>query len=213
MKKDDNSVWKIDDQLNREEFWLFDGDEFYYLPHLFDLINPYDLEDGLNSKYFLTFANMFNKLKDYYHNDFKFSKRFLDGFSPKELKTIRNGILALHGRQFKTEWLQNYFNNNTWYIPDPNYSDDLFFESNYYNIFSIKNCIDKDFAKTYYENKYKDKELFFRGFYMKSENVKKDDSKSLIYSESLSIDDHFDNFFKYHSGIHCFYLLTISRIN
>ena len=48
-----------------------------------------------------------------------------DSKSLVELKILRNEIFARHGRTFKTEWLQKYFNNQPWYKPNPNYCDSL----------------------------------------------------------------------------------------
>ena len=80
---------------------------------------------------------------------------------------------------------------------DTNYPDDLdFSESEYYNLFTIKECIDKESAKVYYENKYKEKDLFFRAFYTKSEDEKSNIFESSSDKESLTIEQHFSNFFE-----------------
>jgi len=36
---------------------------------------------------------------------------------------MRNEIFACHGRAFKDAELRKYFNNQSWYSADPNYSD------------------------------------------------------------------------------------------
>lgn len=41
------------------------------------------------------------------------------------LKIKRNTIFAYYGKTFKTKWLQEYFDKQFWYTPNPNYSDDL----------------------------------------------------------------------------------------
>lgn len=43
--------------------------------------------------------------------------------SGSELRILRNTVFAQYGRQFKSEDLQHYFNNQWWYEVDPNYSD------------------------------------------------------------------------------------------
>ncbi len=40
-----------------------------------------------------------------------------------KLRLLRNSIYASHGRRFSDPSLQNYFNQQWWYIPNPNYSD------------------------------------------------------------------------------------------
>lgn len=39
----------------------------------------------------------------------------LSGMSKRELKILRNSIYAQHGREFKTPWLQKYFDSRPWY--------------------------------------------------------------------------------------------------
>jgi hypothetical protein len=41
----------------------------------------------------------------------------LQGLSLHELRLIRNEIYALHGRQFRTFWIQDYFYGQSWYKP------------------------------------------------------------------------------------------------
>ena len=48
----------------------------------------------------------------------------LAGKSAWEIKVGRNEIYARHGRQFKEQALQAYFNSCAWYKPDPNYNSD-----------------------------------------------------------------------------------------
>lgn len=43
----------------------------------------------------------------------------------KELQLKRNEIFARYGRTFKTSWIQEYFNKQSWYSPNPDYSDSL----------------------------------------------------------------------------------------
>jgi hypothetical protein len=49
----------------------------------------------------------------------------LTGLDFWQLKVLRNEVYARHGRPFKTESLQNYFNSTTWYKVNRNYSDHL----------------------------------------------------------------------------------------
>lgn len=48
----------------------------------------------------------------------------LIGLSTEQLMIARNEIYARHGRQFKTDWLQTYFNRCSWYSVNPNYNYD-----------------------------------------------------------------------------------------
>jgi hypothetical protein len=49
----------------------------------------------------------------------------LNTLSPNELKRMRNSIFAQYGRLFNDPALQQYFNQQWWYQPNPNYSDNL----------------------------------------------------------------------------------------
>lgn len=55
----------------------------------------------------------------------------IEGLSPEELRIARNEIYARHGRLFKDEGLQAYFNGCDWYagsiLPD-DFSDSVFNE-------------------------------------------------------------------------------------
>jgi YARHG domain len=45
------------------------------------------------------------------------SEEMLKGLSLHELRLLRNEIYARHGRQFRTEWLSQYFYSQPWYDP------------------------------------------------------------------------------------------------
>ncbi|MEH7415767.1 YARHG domain-containing protein [Neobacillus drentensis] len=45
--------------------------------------------------------------------------------SPEQLRLARNEIFARHGYEFKSEDLQNYFSQKSWYIPDPLFSESM----------------------------------------------------------------------------------------
>ena len=53
----------------------------------------------------------------------------LDRFTAAELRLARNEIYARHGRLFNDSYLQNYFNNKTWYhgtISPASFDDSVF---------------------------------------------------------------------------------------
>jgi hypothetical protein len=52
------------------------------------------------------------------------SEQMLHGLSLNELRLLRNEVYARHGRQFKAEWLSQYFYNQLWYRPDENFKDE-----------------------------------------------------------------------------------------
>ncbi|MCD7735420.1 MAG: YARHG domain-containing protein [Lachnospiraceae bacterium] len=63
------------------------------------------------------------------------SESELYGYSLEELRLIRNEIFALHGRMFKSEDLQEYFNQKSWYVPlytPEEFDEDLFSHLNEY---------------------------------------------------------------------------------
>jgi hypothetical protein len=52
------------------------------------------------------------------------SESMLQGLSLHELRLLRNEVYARHGRQFRAEWLQQYFFSQPWYTPDENFKDE-----------------------------------------------------------------------------------------
>lgn len=66
--------------------------------------------------------------------DSKLTEPELANMSKGLLRLIRNAIYARHGRTFNSYDLQRFFGYETWYKPNPNYSDDLLTEIDKYNI-------------------------------------------------------------------------------
>lgn len=62
----------------------------------------------------------------------------LTGKTPWKLTIMRNEIYARHGRPFKREDLQDYFNKKPWYRVDPNYTDSRLNEYERKNVVFIK---------------------------------------------------------------------------
>jgi len=52
------------------------------------------------------------------------SEQMLQGLSLHELRLLRNEVYARHGRQFRADWLQQYFFSQPWYTPDENFKDE-----------------------------------------------------------------------------------------
>ena len=52
------------------------------------------------------------------------SESMLKGLSLHELRLLRNEVYARHGRVFKAFWLQQYFDTQSWYLPDENFKDE-----------------------------------------------------------------------------------------
>lgn len=77
-----------------------------------------------------------NKIPDYADGDIRAQYIFPDAdkeminerafqyLSTPELELARNEIYARHGRQFQTEYIQQYFNSRPWYKINPNYNYD-----------------------------------------------------------------------------------------
>jgi hypothetical protein len=61
----------------------------------------------------------------------------LQGLSLHELRLLRNEIYARHGRQFRAEWLQQYFFEQPWYTPDENFKDEELSGSDKLNVETI----------------------------------------------------------------------------
>ena len=60
---------------------------------------------------------------EYFENK-SLTEQMLQGLSLHELRLLRNEIYARHGRQFRAEWLQQYFFSQPWYTPDENFKDE-----------------------------------------------------------------------------------------
>lgn len=58
--------------------------------------------------------------------------------SKADLRIVRNMIYARHGRQFESKDLQEFFNSQSWYTINPNYSDALLTEIDLKNISFIQ---------------------------------------------------------------------------
>lgn len=67
-----------------------------------------------------------------------YSNKKLRKMTLRELKILRNEIFARHGRIFRIEWLQKYFEKQPWYQPNPTYSDSLLTEEDLEKIKLIK---------------------------------------------------------------------------
>lgn len=77
-----------------------------------------------------------NKIPDYADEDIRAQYIFPDSdkeminirafeyLNAAELELARNEIYARHGRQFQTDYIQQYFNNRPWYQVNPNYNYD-----------------------------------------------------------------------------------------
>jgi len=65
------------------------------------------------------------------------SESMLQGLSLHELRLLRNEVYARHGRQFRAEWLQQYFFEQPWYTPDENFKDEELSGSDKLNVETI----------------------------------------------------------------------------
>jgi len=84
--------------------------------------NPEGVNEGNNGGGEPDARNALLKFLDIAHNR-NLTGADLAGKSPQELDIMRNAIYARHGRSFRRNDLQNYFNNQSWYHIDPNYRD------------------------------------------------------------------------------------------
>ncbi|QQS42726.1 MAG: YARHG domain-containing protein [Acidobacteriota bacterium] len=62
----------------------------------------------------------------------------LDGLFVEDLRILRNEIYARRGRIFKDEYLQGYFETQSWYKPDPEFKDEMLGEAELTNLAVIK---------------------------------------------------------------------------
>jgi hypothetical protein len=75
---------------------------------------------------------------EYFENR-SISEQMLQGLSLHELRLLRNEIYARHGRQFRAEWLQQYFFSQPWYAPDENFKDEELSGNDKLNVETIVN--------------------------------------------------------------------------
>ena len=66
----------------------------------------------------------------------------LRGLSLNELRLLRNEIYARHGRQFKSQLLQEYFDNMSWYQANPAFTEKQLTKVDVTNIRLIKSVED-----------------------------------------------------------------------
>ena len=69
--------------------------------------------------------------------------QMLRGLSLHELRLLRNEIYARHGRMFRAEWLQQYFYQQPWYVPDENFKDEAVSGNDKVNVETIVNYENK----------------------------------------------------------------------
>ena len=73
-------------------------------------------------------SNNITKMHDDYilpnSNTQELSESDLQGLSKEQVTIAKNEIYARHGREFKTEWLQEYFDSCSWYSINSNYNYD-----------------------------------------------------------------------------------------
>lgn len=130
VKKEDNGKWKIDDIINRREFYLYDFQTIAYITSLLGSLKTY-YSPSQHDDYYDHYGRpdpiptLYIPLNKYFHINYIFSDEYLKKFTAIELQLLRNTIFALYGREFKTKWLQEYFNSQDWYSPNPCYSDSL----------------------------------------------------------------------------------------
>jgi hypothetical protein len=56
----------------------------------------------------------------------------------EDLRVLRNEVYARHGRVFKDATLQKYFAAQPWYVPNPDFKDDMLNEIESQNLAKIK---------------------------------------------------------------------------
>ncbi|MEP6925905.1 MAG: YARHG domain-containing protein [Pyrinomonadaceae bacterium] len=69
------------------------------------------------------------------------------GLFTEDLRLLRNEIYARHGRIFKTKVLNDYFSEQSWYKPDPSYSDSMLTAIESENLKAIKEAEDAAVSK------------------------------------------------------------------
>ena len=137
--------WRIKKQLNDKELFFLEDVEIGYINSLLNELNPnLYTKNNINR---VILEKIYPRLFEYFRTEYTFPTVYLERMNIKELRILRNEIFARYGRQFKTEWLQNYFNEQGWYKPNPNYSDSLLTENDIKNIKIIRSIEQKKEAK------------------------------------------------------------------
>jgi hypothetical protein len=94
LKKINKKNWKIDDIVNYKEFYLFGDDAVAYISVLLDDLKPTYYPPGEIDPSPLT--KLYTPLMKYFHNNYVFTKEYLEKLSSRELRILRNKIFALY---------------------------------------------------------------------------------------------------------------------
>ena len=141
-KADTISKIQYNIELNNGDLWTFrlsncnlKNDDFYILVFL----TIFDLSlDATNIR-----ITSYNNMENIYFNEKELSEELIkqqDLFflSNKQLRLLRNAFYAIHGYDFKSQDLKEYFSGFSWYKPNPNFSESDFTEIERKNIELIR---------------------------------------------------------------------------
>ena len=78
-----------------------------------------------------------NKLREWLATT-EIDENFLGPLFAEDLRVLRNEMYARHGRVFKDPKLQEYFLSQSWYKPDPTFTDDMLSEIEAKNLVKIR---------------------------------------------------------------------------
>ena len=141
-KADTISKIQYNIELNNGDLWTFrlsncnlKNDDFYILIFL----TIFDLSlDATNIR-----ITSYNNMENIYFNEKELSEELIkqqDLFflSNDQLRLLRNAFYAIHGYDFKSQDLKEYFSWFSWYKPNPNFSESDFTEIERKNIELIR---------------------------------------------------------------------------
>ena len=71
-------------------------------------------------------------------NDPKLTPMDVIQYDPQKIPFLRNEVFARHGRSFKTQKYVDYFSKQSWYTPDPKYTDARLTPNDHANVKLLK---------------------------------------------------------------------------
>ncbi len=137
-------LWIDNVKIGRREKILYD---YHYIADGIYEISAKNYEPNIDDTFTITFSkaplyeNTGRGISDrrFLLKDADFTEQNLYFLSRNQLKILRNSIFAYRGYSFKSEYLNDFFNDTYWYTPISNFSESIFTDTEKANIQLIRN--------------------------------------------------------------------------
>jgi len=116
LKRENENSWKFASQINKQDFWFIKHEQIRYMSKIFNIFNPVSISP--DQDYYIDILNRYSDISDYYHKKFLFSEKYLQRQDTRKLFLLLNEFYAHCGTFFPDHrWVQEYFDQQPWYIP------------------------------------------------------------------------------------------------